>query len=126
MGEHQDAVAISKAEMEKVMLEDTIFFIIEKKDETKIGHINGFMRGIMMEISFAVVPSERRKRLWNRSYPPDGGLHIPHTGCCWNSSINRNEKHACSKGFSRSRLYEGGNDAKIIVCQRRVQRPASL
>jgi len=60
MSEYQDAVAISKAEMEKVMLEDTIF-IIEKKDGTKIGHINGFMRGIMMEIGFAVVPSERRR-----------------------------------------------------------------
>ena len=61
MGDYQDVVTISKAKLEKVMLEDTIFFIIEKKDGTKIGHINGFMRGRMMEIGFALVPSERGK-----------------------------------------------------------------
>jgi len=43
------------------MLKDTIFFIIEKKDGTKIGHINGWMQGRMTEIGFALVPSERRK-----------------------------------------------------------------
>jgi len=43
------------------MLKDTIFFIIEKKDGAKIGHINGWMQGRMTEIGFALVPSERRK-----------------------------------------------------------------
>ena len=61
MGNFQDVMTISKVKMEKVMLEDTIFFIIEKKDGTEIGHINGWMRGRMMEIGFALVPSERGK-----------------------------------------------------------------
>ena len=61
MGEYQDVLTISRAKLTKVMLKDTIFFIIEKKDGAKIGHINGWMRGRMMEIGFAVVPGERRK-----------------------------------------------------------------
>jgi len=62
MGEYQDILKISKAELEKIMLENTIFFIIEKKDGTKIGHINGWMHGrICVEIGFALVSSERGK-----------------------------------------------------------------
>jgi len=61
MGEHQDVMKISQAKLKKVMLKDTIFFIIEKKNETKIGHISGWMRGRTMEIGYAVVPSERGK-----------------------------------------------------------------
>ena len=62
MGDFQDVMTISRAKMEKVMLKDTIFFIIEKKDGTKIGHIGGWMRGrISMEIGFALVPRERGK-----------------------------------------------------------------
>ena len=41
---------------------DTIYFIIKKKDGARIGHINGWMHGIMcVEIGFALVPSERGK-----------------------------------------------------------------
>jgi len=61
MGEHQDVMKISQAKLKKVMLKDTIFFIIEKKNETKIGHISGWMRGRTMEIGYAVTPSERGK-----------------------------------------------------------------
>jgi RimJ/RimL family protein N-acetyltransferase len=62
MGEYQDVMDIPEAKLEKVMLKDTIFFIIEKKDETKVGHIGGWMYGrICMEIGFALVPSERGK-----------------------------------------------------------------
>ena len=65
MGDYQDVMRISKAKMEKVMLEDTVFFIIEKKDGAKIGHIGGYMHGWMtgrmMEIGFALVPGERRR-----------------------------------------------------------------
>jgi RimJ/RimL family protein N-acetyltransferase len=62
MGEHQDVMDISESKLEKVMIKDTIFFIIEKKDGTKIGHIGGWMYGrICMEIGFALVPSERGK-----------------------------------------------------------------
>ena len=62
MGEYQDTLTIPKEKLEKVMLKDTIFFIIEKKDGTKIGHIGGWMHGrICMEIGFALVPSERGK-----------------------------------------------------------------
>ena len=61
MGEHQDVLKIPKDRLEAIMLENTIFFIIEKKDGSKIGHVNGWMRGRMMEIGFALVSSERRK-----------------------------------------------------------------
>lgn len=61
MGEYQDLVAVSQPELEKIMLENTIFFIIEKKDGTKIGHIGGWMRGKTMEMGYAVVPDERGK-----------------------------------------------------------------
>ena len=62
MGEYQDVMTISKAKLEEVMFEDTIFFIIKKKDGAKIGHINGWMHGrICVEIGFALVPSERGK-----------------------------------------------------------------
>jgi RimJ/RimL family protein N-acetyltransferase len=61
MGEYQDRMTLSKHELERVMLENTIFFIIEKKDGAKIGHFDGWMIGRTMEIGFALAPSERRK-----------------------------------------------------------------
>jgi len=61
MGEYQDVMALSKPELEKVMFENTIFFIIQKKDGINIGHINGFARGRTMEIGFAIIPPERGK-----------------------------------------------------------------
>jgi ribosomal-protein-alanine N-acetyltransferase len=62
MGEYQDVLRISEAKLEKVMLKDTIFFMIEKKDGARIGHIGGYMHGrISLEIGFALVPSERGK-----------------------------------------------------------------
>jgi RimJ/RimL family protein N-acetyltransferase len=65
MGEYQDTWTIPIEELRKSMLEDNIFFIIEKKDGTKIGHIGahmyGWMRGRMMDLGFALVPGERRK-----------------------------------------------------------------
>ena len=63
MGEYQDVMEISEARLERVMLKDTIFFIIEKKDGTRIGHVGSFSdsRGRSMEIGYAIVPSERGK-----------------------------------------------------------------
>ena len=62
MGGYQDVMTFSKAKMEKVMLEDTTFFIVEKKDGTKIGHVGGYMGGrTSLEIGYALVPSERGK-----------------------------------------------------------------
>jgi|Deesub1362B_J571_1020462.scaffolds.fasta_scaffold00654_6 diamine N-acetyltransferase len=61
MGEYQDVMNKTQPELEKIMLENTIFFIIEKKDGVKIGHINGWMLGRTMEIGFALTPSERGK-----------------------------------------------------------------
>ena len=62
MGNFQDTMTISKEKMEKVTLRDTIFFIIEKKDGTKIGHIDCFMGGrTSLEIGYALVPGERGK-----------------------------------------------------------------
>jgi len=40
MGEHQDVMTISMENLRKVMFEGTIFFIVERKGGTKIGHIN--------------------------------------------------------------------------------------
>jgi RimJ/RimL family protein N-acetyltransferase len=61
MGEYQDTRTFSIEELEKVMLRNTIFFVIEKKDGMKIGHIGSWMWGKTMEMGFALVPSERRK-----------------------------------------------------------------
>lgn len=65
MGEYQDTWVIPREHLEKSMLEENIFFMIEKKDGTPIGHMSGFMhgwmRGRMMEIGFALVPRERGK-----------------------------------------------------------------
>jgi RimJ/RimL family protein N-acetyltransferase len=60
MGEYQDVVVRSKEEFEKIMLRDTIFFIIEK-NRTAIGHIGSWILGRTMEIGFALVPDERAK-----------------------------------------------------------------
>jgi len=61
MGEYQDTRTLSKEELEKVMLERTVFFMIEKKDGAKIGHIGGWMLGRTMEMGFALLQNERRK-----------------------------------------------------------------
>jgi len=61
MGEFQDTKTLPNEELEKVMLERTIFFMIEKKDGAKIGHIGGWMIGRTMEIGFALLPNARNK-----------------------------------------------------------------
>jgi RimJ/RimL family protein N-acetyltransferase len=61
MGKYQDTMMLPREELEKVMFKNTIFFIIEKKDGMKIGHIGSWMLGRTMEIGFALVPCERRK-----------------------------------------------------------------
>ncbi len=60
MGEYQDVMTKTQPELEKIMLENTIFFIIEK-DRVKIGHIAGWMIGKTMEMGFALIPIERGK-----------------------------------------------------------------
>ena len=60
-GEYQGLMAVSKVKLERVMLDETVFFLIEKMDGSKIGHINCWKRGRMMEIGFALLPSERGK-----------------------------------------------------------------
>jgi ribosomal-protein-alanine N-acetyltransferase len=69
MGEYQDTRILSSEELQKVMLESTIFFIIEKKDGTRIGHIGSWMIGRTMEIGFALVPNERRKGFGSEAVP---------------------------------------------------------
>lgn len=61
MGEYQDVMTKTLAEFEKIILENTTFYLIEKKDGVKIGHIAGWMIGRTMEIGFALIPSERGK-----------------------------------------------------------------
>ncbi|UCE96023.1 MAG: GNAT family N-acetyltransferase [Candidatus Bathyarchaeota archaeon] len=60
MGEYQDVMTKTLPEFKKIVLENTIFLIIEK-NEVKIGHIVGWMIGRTMEIGFALIPSERGK-----------------------------------------------------------------
>jgi RimJ/RimL family protein N-acetyltransferase len=60
MGEYQDAVVRSEKEFERIILHDTLFFIIEK-NRIPIGHIGSWMIGRTMEIGFALVPNERAK-----------------------------------------------------------------
>lgn len=61
MGEYQDVITKTQPEFERIMFENTVFFVIEKKDGVKIGHINGWMIGRAMELGFALIPSERGK-----------------------------------------------------------------
>ena len=61
MGEYQDAMKKTLPELERIMLENTIFYVIEKKDGTKIGHIAGWMIGRAIEMGFALIPNERGK-----------------------------------------------------------------
>lgn len=60
MGEYQDVMVLSKEEFERIILHDTVFFIIEK-NRAAIGHIGSWMVGRAMEIGFALVPNERAK-----------------------------------------------------------------
>ncbi|NIO37328.1 GNAT family N-acetyltransferase [Candidatus Bathyarchaeota archaeon] len=61
MGEYQDVMIKTQPEFERIVLENTIFYIIEKKDKVRIGHITGWMIGRAIEIGFALIPSERGK-----------------------------------------------------------------
>jgi RimJ/RimL family protein N-acetyltransferase len=61
MGDYQDTRVFIREELEKIMLKNAIFFIIQKKDGMKIGHIGSWMIGRTMEMGFALVSSERRK-----------------------------------------------------------------
>lgn len=61
MGEYQDAMTKTLPELERIMLKDTIFYVIEKKGGTKIGHIASWMVGRAIEMGFALIPSERGK-----------------------------------------------------------------
>jgi RimJ/RimL family protein N-acetyltransferase len=61
MGEHQDVNIVSEAYLEEIMLSGTVFFIVEKKDGNRIGHISSWTRGKTREIGYALVPSERGK-----------------------------------------------------------------
>jgi ribosomal-protein-alanine N-acetyltransferase len=70
LGEYMGPFAVSKAEMEKACFSEANpfepkWFLIEKKDGTKIGYIwhsnmlNLYMK--MLEIGYGLVPSEREK-----------------------------------------------------------------
>jgi RimJ/RimL family protein N-acetyltransferase len=62
LGEYQDPIKVPKDRIEKNLLEGkTFFFIIEKKNGSKIGHVTGGKRGRSIEIGFALVPNERGK-----------------------------------------------------------------
>ena len=60
-GEYQELWRFSLEKLEEIMLKGTTFFMIEKKDGTRIGHISSWTLGRTRELGFALVPSERRK-----------------------------------------------------------------
>ncbi len=64
VGEYQPFIQRDRVEMEK-MLEGGPFeqkvFVIEKKDETKIGYVGYSKTGTCFEIGYALVPNERSK-----------------------------------------------------------------
>jgi len=63
-GEYNPLMQESRTELEKRyenMPPETKWFIIEKKDGTKIGSIGHFPAGKQFEIGYAIIPSERGK-----------------------------------------------------------------
>jgi RimJ/RimL family protein N-acetyltransferase len=126
MGEYQDTMMLSKEELEKVMLEKTIFFIIEKEDGAKIGHIGGWMYGRTMEIGFALVPNERGKGYGAETIQ----LMVDYlflTKDIARIQVSTDTGNAASrKALEKSRLHKGGNHAKIMVQKRRIQGPSPL
>jgi RimJ/RimL family protein N-acetyltransferase len=64
LGEYEHFHAMSKTELEKEygnLSPEEKWFIIEKKDGSKIGHIGHFTAGRLWEIGYALVPDERSK-----------------------------------------------------------------
>jgi RimJ/RimL family protein N-acetyltransferase len=63
-GEYENLHVMSKTELEKRHenpYPDEKWFIIEKKDGTKIGNIGHFTIGRLWEIGYSLIPSERGK-----------------------------------------------------------------
>ncbi|TRO46313.1 N-acetyltransferase [Candidatus Bathyarchaeota archaeon] len=62
-GEYAPIAQFSQTEMEKLFenTENKKWFIIEKKDESKIGFIGYFPKDDCLEIGYALLPSERKK-----------------------------------------------------------------
>jgi RimJ/RimL family protein N-acetyltransferase len=62
-GEYAPLIEFSQTEIEKLFenTENKKWFIIEKKDESKIGFIGYFPKDDCLEIGYALLPSERRK-----------------------------------------------------------------
>ena len=63
-GEYVPLKQQSRTELEKgydTMPPEVRWFIIEKKDESKIGSIGHFPAGKLFEIGYAIIPSERGK-----------------------------------------------------------------
>jgi len=62
-GKYAPLTEFSQTEIEKLFenTEDKKWFIIEKKDESKIGFIGYFPKDDCLEIGYALLPSERKK-----------------------------------------------------------------
>jgi RimJ/RimL family protein N-acetyltransferase len=62
-GEYAPLTQFSQTEMEKLFenTENKKWFIIEKKDQSKIGFIGYFPKDDCLEIGYALLPSERKK-----------------------------------------------------------------
>ena len=60
-GQYQPPMTVSEETLEKDLFKHSVFLIVEKKNQTKIGHINGWTRGSGMEIGYALIPCERGK-----------------------------------------------------------------
>jgi ribosomal-protein-alanine N-acetyltransferase len=64
-GEYGERGQPSKGDIEKwydkMLAEGGKWFFIEKKDGTKVGYIDHFLWGNMLEIGYGLIPNERRK-----------------------------------------------------------------
>jgi RimJ/RimL family protein N-acetyltransferase len=64
-GEYAPLYHDTKAELEKVFGSTSekkyVWFMIEKKDRTKVGIIGYFLEGECLEIGYALLPNERKK-----------------------------------------------------------------
>jgi RimJ/RimL family protein N-acetyltransferase len=62
-GDYGPVMQLSKTELEKQFenFSETRVFVIEKKDRTRIGIIAHYAVGRLIEIGFAIIPSERGK-----------------------------------------------------------------
>jgi RimJ/RimL family protein N-acetyltransferase len=85
-------------------------FITEKKDGTKIGHI-GYGKDVLhewIEIGYAIVPSERKKKDRKRSHTNTDRLSIPHQRHPQNNDQHRRQEQCLNQSGGTCWIKKGG------------------